>query len=84
MKVKLTEEQIANYKRTGGVKCPRCKSPNVTTDSVQIDGPTGYANCVCADCHLEWVDQWVFNGLDPDNVADDQPEPEENKNEEEA
>ena len=36
--------------------CPACQSPNIASDSVDMDGSVGTANVQCVDCGSYWTD----------------------------
>jgi len=59
----LTDEQKAEYVKTGGVKCPRCGEGDISADNLEIDSPRAWGKCYCEDCHLRWVDQYKLVAL---------------------
>ena len=61
----LTDEQIAEYIKKGGVRCPNCTSDNLNGGSIEIDGGCAYQGVCCLDCAAEWVDEYKLVGVLP-------------------
>lgn len=66
----LTAREKHNYLKHKGMYCPKCKSGHVESDPPDIDGPVGYANCICTDCHYEWVDVWKLVDVEAAEFVD--------------
>ena len=52
----LTDEQVKKYVREGGVKCPYCKSPDITGGSVAVDANRAWREVDCQQCGRNWTD----------------------------
>jgi transposase-like protein len=58
----LTEKE---YIKSGGTICPYCRSKNISSDGIEIDGMEGVARVICNDCGLDWNDTWRLSGWFP-------------------
>ena len=47
------------YLESGGLRCPRCQSSNISAGDTQVDGNSAWQQVDCADCGLSYLD--VFN-----------------------
>jgi len=59
----LTQEQVNQYVRNGGVGCPFCGSDNLDGGSVEIDAGGASQFLACLDCGQSWDDQYALCGI---------------------
>lgn len=62
----LSKEQIDGYLKSSGEMCPKCKSPEIITDSMLFhDEETNkvYQDKSCLTCDFEWTDVWSLDGI---------------------
>jgi len=55
----LTEEKYVKY--SGGI-CPACRKNTITSDSIEAEGSSAWANCRCSSCGAEWTDHYTLTG----------------------
>lgn len=61
----LTDQQKKEYIEQGGMLCPVCKSPDVSTDPCPDVTEHGiYINCQCEDCSEEWIDRYALTDVE--------------------
>jgi hypothetical protein len=58
----MTDKQ---YVKSGGLKCPFCRSAEVTTDSQDLDGPDFSTKDHCEACGQEWLSIYALAGYTP-------------------
>lgn len=59
----LTTEQVRRYLESKGLKCPHCRSEEITSGPILLDAETGTAEVCCEDCDEEWTDQYLLVGI---------------------
>ena len=60
----LTDEQIEEYVKKSGSRCPYCNPTNVfAVGGIDADGPIGWQDIRCDDCLKEWVDEFRLVGM---------------------
>ena len=59
----LTAEQKEAYLKDSG-KCPRCKSTDITGDSIEVDGDSAWQNVSCSECNETWTDVYTLSYID--------------------
>jgi hypothetical protein len=52
----LTNGKKKKYLADGGVRCPFCRSENISGGFVEVDGGSAYQEIGCIDCDKAWVD----------------------------
>lgn len=63
MKTKLTRRDVFAYVENGFSKCPFCKSPDVSGDSVEVDSRNAEQSVSCAKCGAEWTDVYTLSDV---------------------
>lgn len=61
--MKLTEENVNDYVRGGGVKCPFCESENIVGGDREIDCGMTYQEVSCDGCAERWTDIYTLVGI---------------------
>jgi hypothetical protein len=51
-------EQVRDYLAAGGVRCPVCKSENISGDEWGSDAGICWQKVHCEDCGSEWHDEY--------------------------
>jgi hypothetical protein len=59
----VTHEQMENYIKGGGDKCPKCESNNITGGHVEIDWNEAVQGVFCGDCEFEWDDVYILSEI---------------------
>jgi len=52
MNIPMTDEE---YVQAGGLRCPFCRSENVSSSDIDLDGPHGSTDDECEDCGKTWT-----------------------------
>lgn len=60
----ITEKQEKEYLEHGGQHCPACKSSNVKSGQMEVDGASAYAEVECGKCGATWQDIYRLSGID--------------------
>jgi len=60
---KLTEKQVKNYLKEGGVRCPFCRSDQIQGEDIDIDAGRAYQDMKCLDCDSVWTDTYALDGV---------------------
>lgn len=58
----FTEEQIKGYLDNGGVKCPICKSGDISGDEWNADAGGATQEVSCENCGASWLDCYNLTG----------------------
>lgn len=45
----LLEDDKKGYIKSGGIRCPFCKSEQTEADALDADGPVATSNCRCVE-----------------------------------
>lgn len=61
-KIKVLSQKA--YRESGGSMCPMCKSHNMDTGRLEVDGDVTTQNIVCVTCGSEWTDVWTLKSFD--------------------
>ena len=61
---KLTENQKVAYIGSGGVRCPHCKSENITGSHIEVDSTSAWQDISCDDCEMEWRDIYTLTDIE--------------------
>lgn len=59
----LTLEQKEQYLKDGGTLCPFCRSNDLSTDNMQIDGGTMTEDIECLNCGEQWQDSYTLTRI---------------------
>lgn len=57
----MTNEE---YVLESGTICPHCRSPEVTSGTMQVDGEQAWADIRCGKCGREWRDLYRLTGFE--------------------
>jgi len=61
--VKLTRQQVAKWRRTGGNKCPHCRGSDLETVGRNGDADYLTHDIQCRGCGAEWTELYTLSGL---------------------
>jgi transposase-like protein len=59
----LTPAMVREYIASGGAHCPYCKSAEIESDHVEVDGDSAWARVSCQTCDREWQDSFVLSAV---------------------
>ena len=60
----FTDKQVEEYLNSGEGKCPLCKSDDIESSLLEVDGSTAWQDVFCHDCRAEWTDIYELKGID--------------------
>ena len=56
------------YSEEGGMRCPNseCNGIVIHKSSINLGGGEGFIPCYCANCGLEWTEEYMLTGYSID------------------
>lgn len=51
------------YLECGGVRCPMCKSPNISAGALDGEGSMSWSDVNCGECGASWTDEFKLVGI---------------------
>lgn len=61
--MKLTQTQVDDYVRSGGIKCPFCESENIVGGDKENNDGVSSQEVSCDDCAERWMDIYTMTGV---------------------
>ena len=58
----MAEMTLEEYGKTGGLKCPFCKSENITGGAWSADFGAAWQEVHCEACGKDWNDLYALTG----------------------
>jgi hypothetical protein len=59
----FTREQVKEYIKNGGRRCPYCGSDEIEGDDLDFEAEGIYQEVYCLDCENEWYDIHKLIGI---------------------
>ena len=61
----LTDQEEQAYMDDGGNHCPKCKSDDMESGSIQTDGMEAWRDVTCKNpkCGFRWTDDYKMAGI---------------------
>lgn len=59
----LNQNQVEEYIRIGGAKCPYCDSEDMDSGQFQADQYRAWQDVKCCGCGREWTDEYGLTGI---------------------